>query len=103
MQQGSHPEFDGCPGGSARQCASDFMRKTVWRPAALAELKRLFEYGLCRDHADFLPVVGSVEIAVPTFLQILWIEVLWNPDRRLCLQHSSGEQQSDVPHQATTG
>ena len=102
MQERSDSEFDGRPGGTTRQSASEFLRKAIWRPSTLAELKRLTEHRLGGNYADFLPVVCFVDIAVPTFVQALWIEILGNRVRRLSLQHSAGKQQSDVAHQAFT-
>jgi len=102
VQQGSHSEFDGRPGGSTCQCASEFMRKTVWRPATFAELKCLVEHSLGSNYADLLPAVRLVDIAVPTFVQTLWIEALRTKIRRLRPQDTAGKQQSKVAHYATT-
>ena len=102
MQQRAHAEFDGGPGGSTCQSASEFMRKTIGRPAALAELKRLTEHGFGGDYADFLPVVGFSEIAVPTFLQILWIEVLGSRCHILGMQYTNGKQPREWAHHAIT-
>ena len=76
MKQGTRSELHGGPRRSPDQRSADLVRKAVGRPPALADLKRLIECGLGSDDADPFPVIGPLDVAVPTLLKILRVESL---------------------------